>query len=52
MVAVTAAADADRAVTLLQGHGLRAWVCGEVAPSGAGSAAAGTVSLTGSHPGW
>ena len=54
MVAVTAAADAERAVTLLQGHGLRAWVCGEVAAAGAGPAgtAGGTVALTGSHPGW
>ena len=55
MVAVTAAADADRAVTLLQGHGLDAWVCGEIsaaADGSAGGAAGGTVTLTGAHPGW
>ncbi len=58
MVAVTAAADADRAVSLLQGHGLQAWVCGEVHAVGhrlAGTDAAappGTVTLTGAHPGW
>jgi phosphoribosylformylglycinamidine cyclo-ligase len=62
MVAVTAAADADRAVALLQGHGLDAWVVGEVSAAGgtagktagntAGSAAGGTVTLTGAHPGW
>jgi phosphoribosylformylglycinamidine cyclo-ligase len=59
MVAVVAPQDADRAVTLLNGHGLEAWVCGEVTPvttasaPGAGSGATGgTVRLTGAHPGW
>ena len=51
MVAVTAADDADRAVSVLQGHGLRAWVCGEVTGAVAG-AGGGSVTLTGSHPGW
>jgi len=51
MVSVTAAAEAERAVTLLQGHGLQAWVCGEVQPAG-GTGTGGTVTLTGSHPGW
>jgi phosphoribosylformylglycinamidine cyclo-ligase len=56
MVAVTAASEADRAVSLLAGHGLEAWVCGEVHPSGASSGSAGaspgSVTLTGAHPGW
>ncbi len=54
MVAVVAAQDAERAVTLLQGHGLPAWVCGEVrAASGAlGAPAGGSVTLGGTHPGW
>jgi phosphoribosylformylglycinamidine cyclo-ligase len=60
MVAVTAADEADRAVALLTGHGLDAWVCGEVASSGAsptdrpgsGPGRTGTVTLTGAHPGW
>ena len=30
MVSLTAADDADRAISLLEGHGVRAWVCGEV----------------------
>ena len=51
MVAVTAAEDADRAVALLEGHGLSAWVCGEVTEAGDG-APGGSVTLTGSHPGW
>jgi phosphoribosylformylglycinamidine cyclo-ligase len=56
MVAVTPAADADRAVTLLHGHGVDAWVCGEVrAAEDAGRGGAptfGKVTLTGVHPGW
>ena len=59
MVAVTAPQDADRAVSLLRGHGLEAWVCGEVtpAPDGAARGSSGTVPggavrLTGVHPGW
>lgn len=54
MVAVTAAEDADRAVALLRGHGLQAWVCGAVttATGEVGARAGGSVALTGSHPGW
>jgi phosphoribosylformylglycinamidine cyclo-ligase len=61
MVAVTAASEADRAVSLLRGHGLEAWICGEVhavghRPARTGGPAApplgGTVTLTGAHPGW
>jgi len=57
MVAVTAPEDADRAVTLLRGHGLDAWVCGEVvavdaAPQATGAVRGGSVLLTGAHPGW
>jgi phosphoribosylformylglycinamidine cyclo-ligase len=53
MVALTAPADADRAITLLAGHGVQAWVCGEVGVvSGApGAAAGGSVTLRGQHPG-
>jgi phosphoribosylformylglycinamidine cyclo-ligase len=52
MVALTAPEDADRAVALLAGHGVEAWVCGEVVDPAAGGLAAGTVSLHGQHPGW
>ena len=53
MVAVTATEDAERAVALLRGHGLQAWVCGEVtAATGAvGDTPGGSVMLTGTHPG-
>jgi phosphoribosylformylglycinamidine cyclo-ligase len=51
MVAVTAPGDVDRAVEVLEGHGVRSWVCGEIGtPSDA--APAGSVTLGGSHPGW
>jgi phosphoribosylformylglycinamidine cyclo-ligase len=55
MVAVIAPQDAERAVTLLRGHGLEAWVCGEVTPVAEPSATGApraTVRLTGAHPGW
>jgi phosphoribosylformylglycinamidine cyclo-ligase len=45
MIAVVDAADADRAVGLLRGRDVPAWVLGEV------TAGTGTVSLNGSHPG-
>ena len=54
MLSLTDAEDADRAIALLEGHGVAAWVCGEVGtPSGAADAAnGGTVTLTGQHPTW
>ncbi len=55
MVALLDPDDADRAVSLLDGHGVRAWVCGEVARGAAGAAggpAGGAVTLHGQHPGW
>ena len=53
MVALVDPADADTAVTLLAGHGVDAWVCGEVAAGGAeGAPAGGSVTLHGQHPGW
>jgi phosphoribosylformylglycinamidine cyclo-ligase len=53
MVAVVAGSQADRAVTLLRGHGLEAWICGEVRPAGGSpDAAPGRVTLTGQHRGW
>jgi phosphoribosylformylglycinamidine cyclo-ligase len=54
MVALTAAADVDRARSLLAGHGVDSWVCGEIgeATGAAGASAGGTVTMRGSHPGW
>lgn len=46
MVALLPADDVDAAVGVLAGHGIDAWVAGEV---GAGE---GRVTLTGQHPGW
>ncbi len=51
MVAVTAPEDVERAIALLEGHGVRSWVCGEVGTPGAG-VAGGSVTLRGQHPGW
>jgi phosphoribosylformylglycinamidine cyclo-ligase len=45
MVAVTAGADADRALTQLMDAGLPAWICGQVTPD-----PGGRVRLTNSHP--
>ena len=47
MVSLTAPDDADRAVEILAGHGIEAWVAGEV--SAAGDAEGGSVTLSGSH---
>ena len=47
MVALLDPEDADAAVALLAGHGVEAWVAGEVAPE-----AGGRVELVGQHPGW
>ncbi len=53
MVAVVDPTDADRAVALLQGHGLPAWICGEVRAHTDGDVAAGgTATLRGHYPGW
>ena len=54
MVAITAAADVDRARSLLAGHGVDSWVCGEIgeATGAVGAPAGGTVTLRGTHPGW
>ncbi|QNN54167.1 phosphoribosylformylglycinamidine cyclo-ligase [Nocardioides mesophilus] len=49
MVALVDPEDADTAVSLLAGHGVHAWVCGEARAAGA---AGGSVTLTGQHPGW
>src|SRR6476469_1475461 len=51
MVAVTAPQDVERAIALLEGHGVRSWVCGEVDTPGTG-VAGGSVTLRGQHPGW
>jgi phosphoribosylformylglycinamidine cyclo-ligase len=47
MVSLTAADDADKAISVLERFGIRAWVAGSVA-AGAG----GNVTLVGQHPGW
>ena len=54
MVAVVDADDADRAIALLEGHGVTAWVCGEVgvATGATDAPAGGSVTLRGGHPGW
>ena len=49
MVALTPPDDVDAAIAVLAGHGLRAWVAGEVTPAGERG---GTVELVGQHPGW
>jgi phosphoribosylformylglycinamidine cyclo-ligase len=52
MVALVDPADADAAVAVLAGHGVDAWVCGEVAAhDAAGDVAPGSVTLSGAHPG-
>jgi len=50
MVALVAPDAADRAVSVLAEHDVRAWVAGEVMP--ADGDPGGTVSLVGQHPGW
>ena len=47
MVSLTAADDADRAVALLAGHGIEAWVAGSV--GAAGDRTGGTVTMHGDH---
>ena len=49
MVAITAPAAMDRAIEVLAGFGIRAWVVGEVAVD---PEQAGRVVLEGQHPGW
>ncbi len=49
MVALTAPEDIDTAIEVLAGHGVRAWVAGEVRRDDVNG---GKVLLTGRHPGW
>jgi phosphoribosylformylglycinamidine cyclo-ligase len=49
MVALTHPDDADAAIGVLAGHGVRAWVAGEVTPAGDRG---GAVDLVSQHPGW
>ncbi|MDP3891295.1 phosphoribosylformylglycinamidine cyclo-ligase [Nocardioides sp.] len=51
MVALVDAEDADAAIRVLDGFGLRAWVAGTVGP-GVDEAKQGRVTLHGQHPGW
>jgi phosphoribosylformylglycinamidine cyclo-ligase len=51
MVAITAPADADRAIQLLAERHVSAWILGEVMPTGGtGGRPGGCVRLSGSHP--
>ena len=53
MVALLDPDDADKAVTLLEGYGVRAWVAGEVGAAGTtGEPPGGSVTLTGQYAGW
>ncbi len=53
MVALTPPEDVDTAIEVLAGHGLRAWVAGEVTVDRSrGGEAGGRVLLEGQHPGW
>jgi phosphoribosylformylglycinamidine cyclo-ligase len=54
MVAILDPEEIEPALALLRGHGVEAWIAGEVttAGSGAAGAAGGTVELVGQHPGW
>jgi phosphoribosylformylglycinamidine cyclo-ligase len=53
MVALTPPDDVDRAIEVLAGFGIRAWVAGEVGVDASpGRAEGGKVRLTGQHPGW
>jgi phosphoribosylformylglycinamidine cyclo-ligase len=50
MVAVLDGEDAERAIAVLAGHGVAAWLAGEVTT--AGEKDRGRVELVGSYPGW
>ncbi len=50
MVALTDPAAAERVIEILDGHGIAAWVAGEVTQAGEGDG--GRVRLVGQHPGW
>jgi phosphoribosylformylglycinamidine cyclo-ligase len=52
MVALLDPRVVDEAIALLGGHGIHAWVAGEVGAAGAAAGAGGTVELVGQHPGW
>jgi phosphoribosylformylglycinamidine cyclo-ligase len=52
MVALVAADDVNRVLSVLEDHGVQSWVCGEVAMAGGTGRAGGVVALEGSHPGW
>ena len=49
MVSLTAPESVDTAISVLAGHGIRAWVAGEVS---AATDNGGRVVLEGQHPGW
>ncbi len=51
MVVLLPAEEVDSAVALLDGHGMAAWVAGDVRAAREGVAGGG-VELTGQHPGW
>ena len=49
MVSLTAPESVDTAISVLAGHGIRAWVAGEAR---ADAENGGRVVLEGQHPGW
>ena len=49
MVSLTAPESVDTAISVLAGHGIRAWVAGEAR---ADADNGGRVVLEGQHPGW
>ena len=54
MVALVAPDDVDRAITILDGYGVRAWAAGEVTAVAdvSGAPQGGSVTLTGQYAGW
>jgi phosphoribosylformylglycinamidine cyclo-ligase len=52
MVSLSAPESVDRAISVLEGFGIRAWVAGEVRTADAAGGLGGRVVLEGQHPGW
>lgn len=52
MVALVAPEDVERAITILDGYGIRAWAAGEVSAPEPDGAPGGSVTLTGQYAGW
>ncbi|GAB2738256.1 phosphoribosylformylglycinamidine cyclo-ligase [Nocardioides pakistanensis] len=52
MVALVAPEDVERAITILDGYGIRSWAAGEVSAPDPAGARGGSVTLTGQYAGW